>query len=246
MHSAERVLAVIPARGGSKGLPGKNLRALAGLPLIAHSIRCAKATPEIAHVVVSTDSQAIAEVARAHGVEVPFMRPPELATDETGLDLVLRHAHAEMERACGQRFAVQVLLQPTGPFRLPEDIRAGLALLANDPALDGVVACSEPSFNPFYVGVVERDHLLRPAFTPERAIQRRQDAPRFLRVNGTLYLWRRRWLARRATHWLDQPHRALVIPDLRGVDIDSAEDFELAEWLLATGRVRLPWLERSA
>jgi N-acylneuraminate cytidylyltransferase len=239
------MLAVVPARGGSKGLPGKNVRPLAGLPLIAHSLKCAALCPEIDRCVVSTDSDEIAEVARAHGGVVPFRRPPELATDSASLTPVLAHALAEMEKLDGRRYESLLLLQPTNPGRLPEDVARAVALLEADPALDGVVACSEPAWNPFFVGVVEKGGLLTPALPTGEDYVRRQDAPRFMRVNGALYLWRRRWLESTTAHWLDAPQRALEIPEARAFDIDAEDDFELTEWALRTGRVHLPWLEQT-
>ena len=240
------ILAVIPARGGSKGLPGKNIRELAGLPLLVHSLRCAAMCKEITRTVVSTDSKEISEVARAHGGEVPFLRPAELATDSASLTPTLAHALREMDRIDGVRYEAVLLLDPTSPARLPADVSEAVRLLEADPALDGVVACSEPTFNPFFVGVVERDEIMAPVFGREHAYQRRQDAPRFLRVNGALYLWRRRWLEREEDRqWLDAPHRALVIPEERALSIDTLYEFEVARVMLESKLLRLPWLEDS-
>ena len=116
------LLAVIPARGGSKGLPGKNIRPIAGLPLIAHSIRCAALSPEVDRCVVSTDCEEIASVARQHGGCVPFLRPAELAQDDTPMIPVLQHALREMEQRDAQRYETILLLDPTSPGRLPVDI----------------------------------------------------------------------------------------------------------------------------
>src|SRR5262249_24850855 len=157
-------LAVIPARGGSKGLPRKNIRPLAGLPLLVHSIRCASMVPRLASTVVSTDSEEIATVAKAAGARVPFIRPAALAQDDTPTMPVLKHALLHIEETDGREFRSVLLLESTSPGRLPEDIAVAFSLLADDPQADGVVACSAPSFNPFYVGVVERAGYLSPAF----------------------------------------------------------------------------------
>jgi N-acylneuraminate cytidylyltransferase len=236
-----RVLAVIPARGGSKGIPRKNLASVGGLPLIAHSIRCALAVSSVDRVVVSTDDEELAEVARAHGAEVPFMRPPHLATDDAPLLPVLRHAHEEMEARHGP-FAVHVLLQPTSPLRLPEDVAGALAMLDGVPEIDGVVGCSEPSWNPFYVGVVDDGARLRPAFP--HAPRRRQDAPRFLRINGMVYAWCRAALFADGS-WLDARHRPYLIPDQRAIDVDAPDDLAMARLLVESGTVRLPWLPHA-
>src|SRR5687767_807719 len=112
-HLVDPCLAVIPARGGSRGLPGKNIRPLLGLPLIGHTLRCAALAPGLATVVVTTDSPEIADVAKGLGARVPFLRPAELARDETPMFPVLRHALTEMERIDGVRYETLLLLDPT-------------------------------------------------------------------------------------------------------------------------------------
>ena len=121
-----RVLAVVPARGGSSGLPGKNIRPFAGLPLLAHSLRCAALTPAITRTVVSTDSPEIAAVARAYCGDAPFLRPAELAQADTPMWPVLRHALAEVEKAEGVTYDFLVLLDPTSPTRTPEELARAL------------------------------------------------------------------------------------------------------------------------
>lgn len=242
--SVHPILAIIPARGGSKGLPGKNVRPLAGLPLIAHSLKLAALCPEIARCIVSTDDAGIAEVARAHGADVPFMRPPELAQDDTPMTPVLTHALREVERADRRTYGSVLLLDPTSPGRLPEDVTRAVALLDGDPAAQGVIACSRPTFNPFWVGVVERGGYLAPAF-PGAEYARRQDVPAFLRINGSLYLWRRDFIERGAS-WRDVPHLALEIPEARAFSIDDLHEFHVAEQLIAAGLVELPWLGKTA
>ncbi len=157
MTTIHPMLCVIPARGGSKGLPGKNIRPLGGLPLISHSIRCAALCPAIDRCVVSTDSEEIAAVARAHGGNTPFSRPPELATDTTPMLSVLQHALRTMEELDGRRYEALLLLDPTSPGRLPSDIALAGTLLESDPIADGVVGVSRPEFNPFWHCVIEKD-----------------------------------------------------------------------------------------
>src|SRR4051812_12717834 len=187
----DNLLAVIPARGGSKGLPGKNLRPLAGLPLIAHSIELAKRCPEIAHALVSTDSPEIAAAARAADGDAPFLRPAELARDETPTLPVLQHAVDFYEQSTGEPVDSILLLQPTGPLRLPQDVASAVALLASDPKAVGVMAVSEMPFHPRYVCVEEEGGYLRRAFRDQAHVTRRQDLPPIYRLNGMLYLWRR-------------------------------------------------------
>jgi CMP-N,N'-diacetyllegionaminic acid synthase len=236
-------LALIPARGGSKGLPGKNTRVLAGLPLIEHSLRLAALCPEIDRTVVSTDSDVIADAARAAGGEV-LKRPPGLAQDDTPMLPVLRHALDELDPD-SSLYDVLLLLDPTSPGRLPADVSEAHRLLASTPEADGVVAVSQPHFNPLWHAVVERDGFLEPLVPGARAYGRRQDVPRVLRINAALYLFRAAFLLREADSWLDGRHVLLEIPELRAFHIDSAEDLRLAELLLDSGMVALPWLAPS-
>lgn len=236
-----RILAVVPARGGSKGLPGKNIRALHGLPLLGHSLRCATLTEVITRTIVSTDDEQIASVARKLGGDVPFLRPSALAQDDTPMMPVLQHALRSVEDAEGTRYDALLLLDPTSPGRYPADIANAAALLADSPEADGVIACSKPTFNPFWVGVVDRgDGYARRAFDTATTYARRQDVPPFYRINGALYLWRRGFVESGA--WPEGNHRILEIPEARAFSIDDEYEFRLAEALLTSGLVRLPWL----
>jgi N-acylneuraminate cytidylyltransferase len=236
---------VVPARGGSKGLPGKNIRPFAGLPLLVHSLRCAALVPRLHNVIVSTDSEEIAAVARAHGAEVPFLRPAALAQDDTPMMPVLTHALLEMERRLGTELGSVLLLDPTSPGRLPSDIERAFELLDADPSADGVIACSEPHFNPFWVGVIESGGYMNRAFDGDRAFTRRQDVPRFLRINGALYLWRRRFVLGAGETWWTRPHISLEIPEARAFSIDTRAEFDQAEVLVRHGVLSLPWLQTT-
>ncbi len=239
------LLAVIPARGGSKGLPGKNIRAFAGLPLIAHSIRFAALAPQIDRCIISTDSEEIARVAREHGGDVPFLRPEELARDETPMWPVLQHALREIEGREGRRYESLLLLDPTSPCRLPEDVTRALRMLEEDARAAGVVAVSEPHFNPRWVCVEECDGYLARAFE-SRSYARRQDVPKVYRINALLYLWRRQHILEATdAEWDRAPHRLLVVPEERAVHIDELHDFQLGELLVRVGMVRLPWLREG-
>lgn len=222
------VIATICARGGSKGLPGKNLRALGGKPLVVHTIEQALACTAIDAVHVSTDDPAIAEVARAAGALVPCLRPAELATDEAPKLPVIEHLVVHLE-AGGQEVATVVDLQPTSPLRAVADIEAALAMRAE---ADLVVSVTEPSHNPYYT-LAEPDpagllHLSKPA-----AFVRRQDAPTVWGLNGAVYVWRREALACAvANGFWSVRIKGLPMPRERSLDIDDLHDFELAEWLL--------------
>ncbi|MFC7594672.1 cytidylyltransferase domain-containing protein [Terrabacter sp. GCM10028922] len=244
-----RVLAVIPARGGSKGLPGKNIRPLWGLPLIAHSIRAAALTPEVTRCVVTTDSEQIAQVARAHGGDAPFLRPAELAADDTPMAPVVRHALEWAEHEEGVAYDAVLLLDPTSPARVPAQLADAARRLATAPALDGVISVSEPTFNPVWVGVRPddaRDGALTRFFPSGTGVTRRQDAGRFLRINGNFYLWRADFVRRLEASWFDEgTHEGLEIPEAQAFSIDDDYEFRLIEALIGAGLITLPWLDAT-
>jgi CMP-N,N'-diacetyllegionaminic acid synthase len=245
--SLHPVLAVIPARGGSKGLPGKNIRTFAGLPLIAHSISLARLCPEIDRCIVSTDSEQIASVAREHGGEVPFLRPAELSQDTTPTWPVLQHALREMEAREKMHFETLLLLDPTSPGRLPEDVTRALGMLEADPHAVGVVAVSEPHFNPRWTCVEDRDGYMVQSFPSGQTYLRRQDVPRTYRINALLYLWRRDHVLTETEHCMHtKPHLMLLVQEERAVHIDGHHDFRIAELMVREGLVTFPWLRREA
>ena len=236
------VLAVIPARGGSKGLPGKNIRALAGLPLIVHSIRLAQLCPVISRTVVSTDSPDIAEVARRARAEVPFMRPAELARDDTPRWPVVRHALTTVEQQLGEQFDYVLLLDPTSPARLPEDVAGACERLQTRRDADGIVGVSRPGFNPVWHCVVERDGLMTSLIEGGERFTRRQEVPPVYRINGSLYLWRAGFVKSPTAEWRRGRHLIYEIPEPRAMSIDDLEEFEMADLLIKHGRIHLPWL----
>lgn len=237
-----RVLAVIPARGGSKGLPGKNIRKLAGLPLIAHSIELAKLCPEITRCVISTDSKEIAGVARRHGGDVPFLRPANLAKGDTPMWPVLQYALARVEREQGLSYDFLMLLDPTSPTRLPEDVRAAVRRLSASKA-DGIVSVSEPEYHPLWHSVIEKAGLMADWIPSAGKLERRQDVPPLYHINGLLYVWRTEFV-RRATDWRGHgKHLMLLTPTERAVSIDDRAQFDRTDALVRAGLIRMPWLE---
>lgn len=234
------VLALIPARGGSKGLPGKNLRALDGMPLIGHSIRCALAAQSVTRVVVSTDSQDIAAAAREHGAEVPFLRPAELATDTAAMWPVVKHALGSVEAPNEGKWDAVVLLDPTSPGRLPSEINAASARLAHAPACDGVIAVSEPEAHPYWHFLIERDGYLQELQPGGARYARRQDLPLVFRINAALYAWTADFV-RQADDWRAGRLVPLLIPSERAWHVDTAHQFALLELAVERGLVRFPW-----
>lgn len=219
------VLAVIVARGGSKGLPRKNVLDLGGKPVIAWSVAVAKATPAIDRVVLSSEDAEIIAAATAAGCEVPFVRPAELATDAASVHDVLVHAMDHLDRA----YDVVVLLQATSPFRAPGDIDACLALIAGGaPAAISVVLAAKP---PQWYYTLNADGCLRRAFESASQPDRRQDAPTYYYPNGAVYAARTAWY-REHRNFSSPETMAHIMPPERSIDIDSGLDLALARTLL--------------
>ena len=228
-------LGVIPARGGSKGLPGKNLRLLGGIPLIVHTIRAAQRARGIEAFVVSTDDEAIAETAKHAGALVPFLRPAELATDQISVWPALLHATKHWENQTGQSVDAVVLLQPTSPLRTARDIDACLEKFwasAANICVSVVTPHDSPYFN-MVEPVPTSPEFVQPCTSAMRF--RRQESPPVYALNGAVYVLRRRFLQGLNNQFELEPMAIHEMPRTRSVDIDTIEDLELAEW----------WLERA-
>jgi len=225
-----QVLGVIPARGGSKGVPGKNLRDLAGRPLLAYTVDAARGSRRLSRVVLSTDDPVVAETGRGLGVEVPFMRPAHLATDEAPMLPVLLHAVDEMQTRGFVADAV-VALQPTSPLRRAEHIDAAIELLTTTPA-DAVVSVVEVphQFAPTSLMRLDGDRLL-PLTDAPMVLQRQQKAMMYARNGPAVLVVRTTQL--RAGSFYGGDTRALVMTPDDSVDVDTSWDFELVAFLLA-------------
>jgi CMP-N,N'-diacetyllegionaminic acid synthase len=223
-------LAVIPARGGSKGLSRKNLRAAGGRPLLAYTVDAARASRRLTRTIVSTDDPEIAEAARALGVDVPFMRPPDLAADSSPMLPVLQHAARAMA-ARGFAADAVVLLQPTSPLRRAEHVDAAIEILDRSGA-DTVVSVIEVPhhFNPASVMRLEGERL-RP-FADGPMVLRRQDKPRVYARNGPAVLAVRVAQLERGDMY-GSDTRALLMEAEDSLDIDSPWDLELLEFILS-------------
>jgi len=223
------IVGLIPARGGSKGVPGKNIKLLGGKPLIAWTIDAARASGLLDRVMVSTDDPDIAETARRYGAEVPFVRPASLAVDETpALDVAL-HALDWLESQ-GALPEYLVWLQPTSPFRTGEDIAAGIALMEHSQA-PAIVGVCEARVHPLYVVKINPDGALEPFMPGAAGKTRRQDLPDAYQVNGAFYL-NRSLALRQDRSFIPNGTRPLIMPPERSIDIDSAWDFFLAQTIL--------------
>ena len=225
------VLGLIPARGGSKGVPGKNVRPLAGHTLLEYTARAARESGVLDRVILSTDSPEIADAGRRAGLDVPFMRPATLAADDTPMLPVIEHALAEMSRG-GWSPDIVVLLQPTSPLRRPDHIRQAIALL-RDTGADSVVTVVEVPrhLSPDYVMRIEGGRL-KP-FLPDGArVMRRQDARTAYARDGTVYAFRRATIEKTGSIY-GEDCRPLLIDACDSLSIDSPEDWDEAERLLA-------------
>jgi CMP-N,N'-diacetyllegionaminic acid synthase len=215
-----RVLAVIPARGGSKGLPGKNILDVDGRPLLAFSVEAAQASRAIDHVILSSDDDDIIAAALNCGCDVPFRRPAELATDSAATIDVVLHALDQMEG-----YDVVVLLQPTSPLRTAADI---------DGACEQFLQCRAPACvsvslaeqSPYWMYHITGDGDLRPVLETPAGVTRRQDLPPVYALNGAIYVADVAWL-QHTRNFLTPETVPYVMPTARSIDIDSATDFHL-------------------
>jgi len=236
MAAGSYAFGVIPARGGSKGLPGKNLRRLGTLSLIGHAVASARESIQLSRFIVSTDSAEIAEEARRHGALVPFLRPLELASDQAGMLGVLQHAVRWLE-STGVRPDLVVTLQPTSPFRVGADIDRTIAK-ALETGADSAQTLSEASYHPFFMKTLEGDRTVA-LFPDGHKYVRRQDAPPVYQPSGAVYVTRYPVLMEQG-HILGDDNRGVVQGFEASVNIDTEWDFMLAELILREGRAPLP------
>ena len=237
MTPSATVFGVIPARGGSKGLPGKNLKILGKLSLIGHAVASARESSRLTRFIVSTDSAEIADEARRHGAEVPFVRPAALASDEAGMVPVLQHAVRWFEETTGTRPDFVVTLQPTSPFRTGVDIDRTVEKVIATGA-DSAQTVTEASYHPFFMKTLDGDRTT-PLFPDGHRFVRRQDAPAVYQPSGAVYVTRYDTLMRDG-HVLGTDNRAIVMDFAASTNIDTEWDFMLAELVLREGRAPIP------
>lgn len=226
-----RVVALICARGGSRGVPGKNIKPLGGRPLIAWSIAQAKAVAQVDRVVVSTDSTEIADVARAAGAEVPYMRPAELATDTAAEWLTWRHALDYLLASDGQHPDALMVVPATSPFREPHDLERCLVEFGRGD-VDVVITVTDANRSPYFNMVTTgEDGYSRLVIQPHGRIVRRQDAPIVSDITTVGYVVAPGFVMR-ADGIFEGRVRSVHIPPERALDIDTPLDFQIAECLM--------------
>lgn len=230
MPQHAEVLGIILARGGSKGIPRKNVRMAGDRPLIAWTIGAGLQSGALARLIVSTDDDEIATVSRQWGADVPFQRPAALAADDTGSIEATIHAVEFMAQHHGYRPGYVMLLQPTSPLRTAEDIRAAVQI-ARDRQADAVVSVAAAHQHPYWMKTIGDDGVLHDFMKTDRAYTRRQDLPQAFYIDGSLYLVRRDILLERRTFYTDRTF-AYVMPSDRAMDIDTPWELHVVDLVL--------------
>lgn len=220
-----KILAVIPARGGSKGMPRKNIREIGGRPLLAWTIEEAKKSKYIQRLILSSEDDEIINIAKKYGCDVPFVRPKELATDDAASVDTILHAINEC-----RGYDYVVLLQPTSPLRTVEDIDGCIELVLKEKA-DFSVTVTEPENSPYWMYTLENGNL-KALIEQDNFATRRQDLPKAYALNGAVYVANVEALFEQKT-FLTETTKAYIMPYNRSFDIDTEIDFKICEYLLS-------------
>lgn len=229
------VLGAIFARGGSKGLPGKNIKKLAGKPLIAYAIELGKKISAIDRLIVSTDDDKIANIAREYGAEIPFMRPKELAADDSPELLSWQHAIREMQGRSGKKIDILVVIPTTSPLREVGDLECCLETLLTSDA-DIVVAIKEAERNPYFnMLVLDKEGYASLPILGEGAFTHRQFTPKVYDITTIAYVAKAAYILETSSV-LAGKVKTVIVPRERAIDIDNMMDFEIAEFLMERRR----------
>ena len=226
MVGSKRLLAVIPARGGSKRLPRKNVLDLAGKPLIAWTIQEALNCKYIDQVIVSTDDKEISDISKEYGADVPFFRPSELATDEAKTVDVVLHLLDELEKV-GERYDYIILLQPTSPLRTAQNIDESVELLQMKNS-DAVISVCESEHPPLWCNVLPDDMSMDNFLDESVKNKRSQDLSKQYRINGAIYISSVKKLKKENSFFLSNNCIAYIMKQNVSIDIDTRDDFDFA------------------
>ena len=231
MYKGKNILGLIPARGGSKGLPRKNIKLLLGKPLIAWTIEQALASKYLDRVIVSTDDKEILDISKKYGAEVPFMRPKELAMDNVkGIDVVLHAIVSLKEDDRRKQYDLIMLLQPTSPLRKSVDIDKAIEFLFLKKA-KAIVSVCEVDHHPLWANTLPEDGCMKDFIRQEIMNKNRQELSVFYRLNGAIYLAYCNYL-KKYRSFIGEKTFAYVMPRERSIDIDNEVDLSLAEVLI--------------
>ena len=226
-----KYLVVIPARGGSKGIPHKNIKPLGGKPLIYYSIDVARQFTTDENICVTTDDAEIISVVKQHGLKVPFVRPAELATDTCGSSEVIQHAY-QFFADKGVKYDAIILLQPTSPFRKVEFIKEAVALY--DESIDMVTSVRPAACNPYYDGFEENADGLLQISKGDGTIARRQEAPKVWQQNGSIYVINPKSLIEKGMGGFTKIKK-YAMPETYSDDLDTMLDWKMAELIIKEG-----------
>jgi CMP-N-acetylneuraminic acid synthetase len=232
MHKGKTFLAIIPARGGSKRLPRKNVLELADKPLIAWTIEAALGCPFLDEVMVTTDDDEIAKVARLYQASVPFLRPADLATDSAASFDAIKHAIDFYKHDLAREFDFVVLLQPTSPLRSASNISEAIEILTEKNA-DAVISVCESEHSMFWMNTLPVDKSLTKFLSDKVKNHRSQDIPKSYRLNGAIYICKSSRLIEEKSFFIEDNIFAYVMDKKKSVDIDDSDDFNYASYLVA-------------
>lgn len=227
MYKEKYILGLIPARGGSKGLPRKNIKLLLDKPLIAWTIEQALASRYLDRVVVNTDDKEIAKISKKYGAEVPFMRPKELAEDNAkGIEVVLHAIDWFRENDKRKQYDLIMLLQPTSPLRTTKDIDKAIELLFLKEA-KAIVSVCEVDHHPLWANILPKDGCMKDFIRREVMNKNRQELPVFYRLNGAIYLAYCDYIKEQESFFGEKTFSG-IMPRERSIDIDNEMDLKLA------------------
>lgn len=230
MFNDKKILAVITARGGSKGIKGKNIKPLNGIPLIKYSTNACMKSKYIDKTILSTDDEKIAAVVKETGVEVPFMRPDELASDTATSLSVIQHAIKFLEDK-NEKFDYIIIIQPTSPFRTSKHIDEAISKLINNKDAESIVGVTEVDYSPYWMKTIEDDRIKSFMEIDENKITRRQDLPKVYKMNGAIFISKRDVFIEK-NKVLGDNILPFIMNEDESIDIDNILDFKLAELML--------------
>jgi N-acylneuraminate cytidylyltransferase/CMP-N,N'-diacetyllegionaminic acid synthase len=231
LANKEHILCTICARGGSKGVPQKNIEIIGGIPLIAHSIIQAKKSDCFRYIAVSSDDESILSISKEFGADFIIQRPAEMALDDSPKLIAIRHCAEQVEKITGEKFSIFADLDATSPLRKPEDISQSIALLINSGCDNIITACKARRSPYFNLVEVNKDNIVHLSKTPDNQIFCRQDAPVCYDMNASIYVWNRKAFFQGPTLF-NKYTRLFEMPEERSIDIDSSLDFEIVKFLM--------------
>ena len=237
-----RILFIIPARSGSKGVANKSIRILNGRPLLHYVIDAIRKSKSFsAHeccIFLNTDSEHYATIARKGGAETPFLRPKELATDSASVEAVVEHT-VQFFNERNSPYDLIVLIQPTSPFLRPKDIDATINLFLGSEVVETVSSVTSAAVNPLWCNTLDSSRSMEDFIPASIRQKNRQELPDYYQITGSIRAMRWNYFERRGCDWYGENSKAVVIPMSNSLDIDTEEDFKYAEFLISQQGVEM-------